>query len=191
MRKRISIKGPLHANDIDVYANNISNRVITLAAECIPNKIVRIKTSEPSWITPIVKTKIRKRKHAYKKAKRTNSNLDLLKFKTLRNKTTQAIRDAKQMLYDNKAAKLTSKSLSSKDYWPTLKSFITTTNKTYIPPIEHNDIIYSSEHDKANILNSFFESQSLLNDQDAHLPAILPTIVKSELKSIALTTDEV
>ena len=95
------------------------------------------------------------------------------------------------MLYDNIAAKLTSKSLSSKDWWSTLKSFITTTNKTCIPPIEHNGIIYSSEHDKANILNSFFESQSLLNDQDAPLPAILPTIVKSELKSIALTTDEV
>ena len=72
-----------------------------------------------------------------------------------------------------------------------MKSFITTTNKTRIPPIEHNCIIYASEHDKANILNSFFESQSFLNDQDALLPAILPTMVKSELKSIALTTDEV
>ena len=41
------------------------------------------------------------------------------------------------------------------------------------------------------MLNSFFESQSLLNDQDAPLPAILPTMVKSELKNIALTTDEV
>ena len=115
----------------------------------------------------------------------------MLKLKTLRNKTTQAIRDAKQMLYDNIAAKLTSKSLSSKDWWSTLKSCITTTSKTCIPPIEHNGTIYSSEHDKANILNSFFESQSLLNDQDAPLPAILPTMVKSELKSIALTTAEV
>ena len=139
----------------------------------------------------MVKKYIRKRKIAYKKAKRTNSNLDSLKLKTLRNKTTQAIRDAKQMLYDNRAAKLTSKSLSSKDWWSTLKSFITTTNKTCIAPIEHNAIIYSSEHDKAIILNSFFKSQSLLNDRDASLPAILPTMVKSELKSIALTTDEV
>ena len=105
----------LQDNDIDVYANNISNSVIALAAECIPNKIVRIKPSERPWITPIVKKYIRKRKRAYKNAKRTHSNLDLLKFKTLRNKTIQAIRDAKQMLYDNIAAKLTSKSLSSKD----------------------------------------------------------------------------
>ena len=95
------------------------------------------------------------------------------------------------MLYDNIAVKLISKSLSSKDWWSTLKSFITTTNKTCIPSIEYNDIIFSSEHDKANILNNFFESQSLLNDQDAPLPAILPTMVKSELKSIALTTYEV
>ena len=71
------------------------------------------------------------------------------------------------MLYDNIAVKLISKSLSSKDWWSTLKSFITTTNKTCIPSIEYNGIIFSSEHDKANILNSFFDSQSLLNDRSS------------------------
>ena len=102
------------------------------------------------------------------------------------------IRDAKQSLYDNIAAKLTSNSLASKDWWSVLKSFIAPNNKRSIPPIEHNDQIYTSEHDKANILNSFFQnSQSFLNDKNAPLPAILPTMLESELSSIVLTTDEV
>ena len=51
--------------------------------------------------------------------------------------------------------------------------------------------IYTNEHDKANILNSFFQSQSFLDDRDAPLPAILPTTLESELNTIVLTTDEV
>ena len=181
----------LHDNDINTYANNISNHIVDIAAECIPNKTVRIKPSEPPWITTYIKRYIRKRKRSYKKAKRTNSHQDWQKFKTLRNKTTQIIRDAKQTFYDNIAAKLTSNSISSKGWWSILKSFIKPNNKASIPPIEDNDQVYTNEHDKANILNSFFQSQSFLDDRDAPLPAILPTTLESELNTIVLITDEV
>ena len=129
----------LHDNDINTYANNIGNQIVDLAAECIPNTTVRIKQSEPPWITTYIKRYIRKRKRTYKKAKRTNSHQDWQKFKILRNKTTQIIRDAKQTFYDNKAAKITSNSISSKGWWSILKSFIKPKNKASIPPIEDND----------------------------------------------------
>ena len=181
----------LQDNDIDVYANNVSNQVSVLAKECIPNKIIRIKPQEPPWITSLIKQFIRKRKRSYKKAKRTNNCTDWAKFKTLRNKTTQMIRDSKEALYEKITAKLTSKTLSTKDWWSTLKSFITPNCKSSLPPMEHNNKLYSDEHDKANILNNYFQSQSFLNDKDVHLPAILPTSVTSDLNSIILTTDEV
>ena len=57
--------------------------------------------------------------------------------------------------------------------------------------MEHNNKLYSDEHDKANILNDYFQSQSFLNDKDVHLPAILPTSVTSDLNSIILTTEKV
>ena len=57
--------------------------------------------------------------------------------------------------------------------------------------MEHNSKLYSDEHNKANILNDYFQSQSFLNDKDVHLPAILPTSVTSDLNSIILATDEV
>ena len=40
-------------------------------------------------------------------------------------------------------------------------------------------------------MNDYFQSQSILNDKDAHLPAILPASVISDLNSIIQTTDEV
>ena len=99
------------------------------------------------------------------------------------------IRDSKEALYEKITAKLTSKTLSTKDWWSTLKSFITPNCKSLLPLMEHNNKLYSEEHDKANILNDYFQSQSFLNDKDMHLPAILPTSVTSN--NIILTTDEV
>ena len=147
----------LHDNDIDVYANNVSNHVSVLAKECIPQ--------EPPWIASHIKKIIRKRKRSYKKAKRTNNCTDWAKFKTLCNKTTQTLRDSKEALYERITAKLTSKTLSTKDWWSALKSFITPNCKSSLLPIEHNNKFYSDEHDKANILNDYFQSQSFLNDK--------------------------
>ena len=59
----------LQNDDIDVYANNIHNAVIEIASECIPNKEIKVKASDPPWITSSLKRHIRKRKRAYKRAK--------------------------------------------------------------------------------------------------------------------------
>ena len=87
-------------------------------------------------------------------------------------------------------ANLTSKTLSTKDWWST-EIFYYAKLQIFTAPIEHNKKLYSDEHDKANTLNDYFQSQSILNDKDAHLPAIIPTPVTSHLSSIVLTTDEV
>ncbi|MCG8049353.1 MAG: reverse transcriptase domain-containing protein [Candidatus Thiodiazotropha endolucinida] len=177
--------------DIDVYAQNISNQILSLAQECIPTKKVRIKPTEPPWINCNIKRHIRKRKRAYKKAKRTNLMTDWKTFKTLRNNVVGIIRDSKKEFYDKIASKLLSASLNSKDWWKTLKSFISPSFRTAIPPLEFNNKIYSEELDKANILNNFFQSQCVLNEDGAKLPNILPTAVKTELRSIILTPHEV
>ena len=64
----------------------------------------------------------------------------------------QKIRESKQSFHGKLADKLSSGTLSSKDWWSTLKSFIKKEIESNIPQIEHNDIIYTDELDKANIL---------------------------------------
>ena len=178
-------------NDINIYANNINTTVISLAKECIPNRCIKIKPSEPPWINSTIKRNIRKRKRAYKKVKRTNSESDWKKFKSLRNKVVQNIRDSKKSFYDKIAAKLTSETLSSKDWWSTLKSFISPNYKTAIPPLEVNDDIYTEETDKANILNNFFQSHTILNEQNAIIPNLPPATVNAPLNNIVLSLLEV
>ena len=101
------------------------------------------------------------------------------------------IREAKQSFHDKLASKLSSGTLASKDWWSTLKYFIRPESKSTVPPIEHNDNIYTDEHDKANILNNYFQSQTILDDTNAILPDLPLIHLHSELTSIVLTPLEV
>ena len=70
-------------NDINTYANNINTTIITIAKECIPNRHLRIKPSEPPWINSSIKRNIRKRKRAYRKVKKTNLESDWERLKKI------------------------------------------------------------------------------------------------------------
>ena len=181
----------LQNEDIDLYANNIHNAVIEIASECIPNKEIKVKATDPPWITSSLKRHIRKRKRAYKRAKRSGSEREWRNFKHIRNTVVHMIREAKQSFHDKLANKLSSGTLTSKDWWSTLKYFIRPESKSTIPPIEHNDNIYTDEHDKANILNNYFQSQTILDDTNAILPDLPLIHLQSELTRIVLTPLEV
>ena len=62
----------LKNTNINTYAQNITQHIISIAKECIPNKIVTINSSDPPWITTTIKRYIRKRQKAYRKAKLIN-----------------------------------------------------------------------------------------------------------------------
>ena len=49
----------------DTYATNISNSILAIASECIPNKSITVKPSDPLWMTSSLKRQIRKRRRAY------------------------------------------------------------------------------------------------------------------------------
>ena len=69
--------------------------------------------------------------------------------------------------------------------------FIAPNSKLSIPPLEINGNIITDERDKSNVLTNFFQSQTLLNDQDAILPDLPPSTVQTHLQNIVLTPTEV
>ena len=178
-------------NDTNIYASNINTTLTSIAKECIPNRCINVKPSKPPWINLTIKRHIRKRKRAYRKTKRTNSELDWKKFKSLCNKVVHNIRESKKSFYDKIAAKRTSETLSSKDWWSTLKTFIAPNYKTSIPPLEFNDDTYIEENDKANVWNNFFQSHTVLNEQNAVIPVLPAATVNTPLSTIVLTPLEV
>ena len=181
----------LENDDISLYASNLNSTILSLTKECIPNKSIRVRTSDPPWITTLLKRQIRKRKRLYRKAKQTNLEPNWIKFRQLRNETNTMIRNSKQQFYDNIAEKLKSKSLSSKDWWSTLKTFISPNLYSAIPPIESEGIIYTDDFEKANLFNNYFQGQTVLDDSNAVLPELPEPSYLTSLSSIAFDPQEV
>ena len=101
------------------------------------------------------------------------------------------IRDSKQKIFNKIADKLKSDTLSSKDWWAALKTFIIPKFKSTIPPLEFNGRIYTDETDKANIFNQYFQGQTVLNVANANLPDLSSPSYTTQLNNIILTPFEV
>ena len=171
----------LRNTDINIYAKNITEKIIALSNDCIPNRNVRIRPADPPWITTAIKRHIRIRKRAYRKAKHTNIPANWERFRHLRNKVIKMIRKSKKLYTDNLSNKLKTCTLTSKDWWSTLKYFISPLSNSHIPALEHEGFTYTEDQDKANIFNDFFRDQTLLDDENADVPE-LPILVSEEHK---------
>ena len=155
-----------------MYAEGITNRIKEISNEYIPNKIIKVKLSNLPWITTNIKKLIRKRKRLFRKARQSNDLLIWQKFQRLRNKTTSMIRLSKQNHIEALADKLKSEKLSSRDWWPTLKYFISSGQKSTVPPLQSNGDSIIDDTGKANLLNDYFRDQALLNDRHVEVPFI-------------------
>ena len=156
----------MKSNDISKYIENITSFIKKGINNTIPHKLVTIKLHEPAWINNFRKCKIRQRKRLYKKGKNSNSPNHWSNFKRARNEVIDLIRKSKQKYIDSLSDKLRSGSFSSRDWWKTLKGFISPSSSSSISPLYDtiNDTIVLDEIEKANLLNSFFVLQSSLDD---------------------------
>ena len=50
-----------HEN-IDIYSQNITDHIMQLTSECVPNKFVNIRQSDPPWMHNELRKLMRKRK---------------------------------------------------------------------------------------------------------------------------------
>ena len=180
----------LKNNDIDIYASNITDKILELAKKNIPNKTVKIRQSDPTWLTSEIKKMIRKRKRLYNKFKRSKSHSDFEKYKQIRNKTIAEIRKSKQLETDKLAAKLRNNDIGPRDWWKTLKHFIKPEKSTSLPPLYNDDTVFTEEIDKATLLNDFFVEQTKLDESNSSLPPDVP-ISENNLNSISTSPLEV
>ena len=119
-----------------------------------------------------------------KRAKRTNLANVWITFKTLRNETISEIRSSKKSFY-NKTSRPNSlhQHFLPKTGGLRLKVLLVQTQPHQSLPF-HLLELYTDETDKANILNDFFQSQTVLNEEDAVLPDLPPPASIVPLESI-------
>ena len=67
--------------DINKYTNNITEHIIKSSTKHIPNKVINVRPSDPSWLNTNIKKLIIKRKHIYTKYKKTRASSDYEAYK--------------------------------------------------------------------------------------------------------------
>ncbi|MCG8113323.1 MAG: reverse transcriptase family protein, partial [Candidatus Thiodiazotropha taylori] len=180
----------LVSNNIDTYAENVTETITSLSDKHIPNKIVTFRKTDPPWLTTDLKKLLRKKKRLYDKYKKSNNPTDWESYKRYRNHVTTEIRKSKQLQIDKLSERLTCSETRPKDWWKTLKQFIKPNQRNTIPPLNKNGTIYSDDTAKVNALNDYFTDQTRLDDSTARLPQTmnLPNIT---LDSLTITVEEV
>ena len=110
----------LKDNNVDKYAENITERIIALANKHIPNKLIRVRKSDPPWLTTNIKKLLRKKKRLYDKYKKSNNINHFELYKHFRNEVTREIRKSKQIVMNKLTEKLALSSTGPTDWWKTL-----------------------------------------------------------------------
>lgn len=88
----------LKNDDINIYAQNITDTIITAAKRHVPNKNIKVRQSDPPWLNNTIKKMIRKRKRLFNKFKSSRNDIDFQNYKRFRNKVTNAIRQSKKTI---------------------------------------------------------------------------------------------
>ena len=143
----------------------------------IPSKVVTIRPNEHRWITCQIRNLIRKRKHT--------------KFKILRNQIVSNIRSSKNNYFDKLKDILSKENVNSKIFWKTSKQVMGLQKSNHtIPTLKLNDKFAEKDIDKANMLNDYFCSQAVVNDNNNPLPQHTFTC-NSRLNSITISQQDV
>ena len=180
-----------------LVTENINDNVVciqdALGVACensVPSKIVTIRPDKPPWITCHIKNLIRKRIRAFRKFKKTSNQSFWEKFKALRNKVVNEIRLSKTNYFDKLEDFLSKENANSKKFWKTSKQILGVSKTSHtIPTLKLDNKFAENNADKANMLNEYFSSQSVVNDINKTLPPRTDT--NNELNFIAILEQEV
>ena len=80
---------------MDESCNSWTETFLTVARNCIPNKVVTVRPSDKPFYTSDLRKKRRKKNIAHRKAKKTNAPADWENFRKLRNDYNDSIKTAK------------------------------------------------------------------------------------------------
>ena len=136
-----------------MYANNLTEHITRLVNKHIPNKIIKCRKTDPSWLTNNIRRLIRKKKRLYDKFQKTKNMTDFENYKRTRNQVTNEIRKSKSAEVENLSEKLKDTNIRPTSWWKTLKCFIKPDQASSIPPLNREGVIDCNDNDKANILS--------------------------------------
>ena len=134
--------------------------IFAILSANIPNKVIKCNDKDPPWITPELKTAIKRKHRVFRKYKDPGRRLeDWNLVKEVRNETSRLITKAKENYFSTMGRKLSDPAQGIKAYWAILNRLINKKKTLNIPPLLENGIFVTNVQTKADILNEHFVQQ--------------------------------
>lgn len=165
------IENEQNLNNIGVNLVNTINEATQLY---VPNNIITIRPKDKPWMKTEIRTLMRTRLRAYRKARASNVPTDWMKYNELRNRVITKIRQAKLDFINKKAEKIKTTPHNNREWWKMVNEIsMFRTAKKAIPAIKSNtdpSIFITDPKHKAEEFNSYFASISNVAEKDLEVP---------------------
>ena len=157
---------------------------------CIPRKTIVVREDDKPWYASEIRWNSRKRDRLNKTALKSGDQNDWKKYKYYRNKVSnQRKKHAKEYFYNN--LEIIDSDFQNNDIhkvWKVILHLVINNNSTSsIPPLcsalpSVDNQWHFNDQDKANCLNAYFASISIVNDENTQLPPLLNLLITLFLK---------
>ena len=157
--------------NVDEMSLVFSDKLLEIFSKYIPNNIITCNDRDAPWITPKLKTAIKRNARVYRKwVRRGRNENDRFEVRTIQNNTNKLIREAKQTYYKKLGEKLSDPETGQKIFWNAFRRITNKSKHSNIPPIVDNNLYISNFQHKTNIFNDYFADQCQIIDNDSTLP---------------------
>ena len=134
----------------------------------IPNEMIKCNDKDSPWITPEIKTTIKRKHHVYNNYARRGRRPEEWEYvRVTRNETSKIITDSKETYFSFLGCKLSNPTIGLKAYLSTLNKIINEKKMTNIPPLLENGIIVTNFETEADIFNNLFVQQCSVHVNDS------------------------
>ena len=158
--------------NIDERVKFLTECVLNVFYNFVPNKVITIKSKDTLWITSETKRMVlEKAKICWHYIKHGQSIVDYQILRDITSKCKNAIKEAKTNYFSCLGESLNDPAITPKKYWSILHSFLCKHKIPKIPLIRHNSTFLTDVMVKANTFNSFFAKQCSLIETGSELPA--------------------
>ena len=140
-------------------AAKFTEKLLGILSLHIPNKVIKINDKDAPWITPELKSAIKRKHGVFRKyIRRRRSEEDWKIVKEVQVENSKKILDAKNSYYLKLGKELSDPCIGIKEYWSVLNRIIQKKKFSNIPPLLENGLFVTNIDTKAIQFNSIFNS---------------------------------
>jgi hypothetical protein len=177
--------------DVNATVENWMSLLEKCAEAYIPHYEATIRPRDKDFMNSSIRRLMTTRDRLHKTYKLTGDENTGTEYRRCRNEVLSSIRQSKKIQEDKLDAKVSNMNTSSRTWWKVCKETLGPNTQNLHGPLLSGDMLISDDQEKANLLNCFFASQSVLDSSTSYLPDQPPSEPLVSIEPLVVQPEEV